>query len=211
LTWSRWYKDGSINIWSNDGEHIAKLLGHSKRVNCVIILEGGLVLSLAEDKTICLWNYDGKLLAKITHDEENFNPCSATVMNNQSILLWSENSVKICRWNHENSDVKFYDDRIWYWHELLRKGHFKQKNLIFSTYIDDGGENYSRSICLRYSTPKTRTKIFWQGKTWCYACSLFPRGTAIVSGTDMYFLQLYIGGEKASISNYEEFCNYSCH
>lgn len=59
------YEDGSVILHNEKGDFIKKFVGHLGRVSVVIELQDGTIVSGSDDKTIKIWNHNGKCLQTI--------------------------------------------------------------------------------------------------------------------------------------------------
>jgi WD40 repeat protein/uncharacterized caspase-like protein len=89
--------DGTVKLWSNNGQFLRDLTGHQDRVLAVAFSSGSsLIATASADKTIRIWNREGKLLQTLTGHADwvtdvQFNPKGkflASASRDGTIKLW---------------------------------------------------------------------------------------------------------------------------
>lgn|GEM_PF-1423081 len=109
------FNDGSIRIWSSQGELLSTLQGHTDGVYTVAWSPAGnTIASGGNDKTVRLWNADGKLLADLSGHTDFVNsvawsPDGRTLASagDGAVRLWSATGTPTATLSHGNMKPLF--------------------------------------------------------------------------------------------------------
>ncbi len=106
--------DGSVNLWSKEGEWMYTLTHHTNAVYCVCFsLDSSMIATASQDKTVKLWNWDGTLLHTcIGHTGEVYSVCfspdSQIIVSSSKdgrIKLWDTKGKLLRTINHPNANI----------------------------------------------------------------------------------------------------------
>lgn len=109
------FNDGSIRIWSSQGELLSTLQGHTDGVYTVAWSPAGnTIASGGNDKTVRLWNADGKLLAALSGHTDFVNsvawsPDGRTLASagDGAVRLWRATGTPTATLSHGNMKPLF--------------------------------------------------------------------------------------------------------
>jgi WD40 repeat protein len=83
-----WSADGTLRLWTSNGEAVAELAGHSRSVTGATVLNDGRVLSWSADGTLRLWASDATALAA---PKGHRSPVRDTlVLSDGRLLSWTD-------------------------------------------------------------------------------------------------------------------------
>jgi len=83
----------NIIIWDIEGNQIAQLTEHSRKINGALNLPNGQFVTWSDDGTLCLWNLDGILFRKLEQHSRSVE--GALLTSDKNILSWSDDKTLI--------------------------------------------------------------------------------------------------------------------
>ncbi|MCL4253442.1 MAG: WD40 repeat domain-containing protein [Anaerolineae bacterium] len=130
-----WYHDSNVlQLWDENGEKLAELVGHTAFVSQAQSLPDGRILSWADDYTVRLWDGDGNLLKTLLGHKDAI--AGVQILDDAIV---SEDANNIFIWGLEGELVKSVAQKLLYQrYILLDGGIIHWNNRTISLYDETG-------------------------------------------------------------------------